>query len=101
MSVPLIPIRVMLTPSAATPTVPTAVSVNKGSLEMAPFAMVYMQFQYHRISSNKRPPPRPKYQASFPLPSPITFLNTVVRIQRKPVSFAFAFITFKALTVQH
>ena len=57
MSVPLIPIRVMLTPSAATPTVPTAVSVNKGSLEMAPFAMVYMQFQYHRISSNKRPYP--------------------------------------------
>lgn len=41
MSVPLIPIRVMLTPSASTPTVPTAVSVNKGSLEMAPFAMVH------------------------------------------------------------
>ena len=42
MSVSLIPIRVMLTPSASTPTVPTAVSVNKGSLEMALFAMVYM-----------------------------------------------------------
>lgn len=41
MSVPLIPISVMLTPSASTPTVPTAVRVNRGSLEMAPFAMVH------------------------------------------------------------
>ena len=59
MSVQPKPVRVMLTLTAKTVKVLTAVLVNK--------YIVYLQIS-PPPRSNKRPPPRPKYQASFPLP---------------------------------